>query len=248
MGLAERRGRFHGEKGRAAAVATQRAYYEATAAAYDEMHADKIEHDLALAFMGSAIGMLGVRSVLDVGSGTGKVPLYLKSTMPPVRAIGLEPSPALREQGYGKGLTPDELVDGDAQALPFANGTFDLVCAFAALHHIPDPQKAVSEMLRVGSTAIFISDCNNFGTGRWWVKAVKQAINATRLYPAAVRLRTGGKCYAISEDDGLHYSYSVFNNYRQLSAACSRVHMLNTRPSGVNLYRSASHVALLGIK
>ena len=52
----------------------------------------------------------------------------------------------------------------------------------------------------------------------------------------------------ISEGDGLAYSYSVFNDYGQIRAQCSSVHLVNLLDAGVNPYRTATHVALLGIK
>ena len=60
-------------------------------------------------------------------------------------------------------------------------------------------------------------------------------------------IKTRGKGYTISKEDGLAYSYSVFNDYAQIAEACTRVHLINTVASGPNLYRSAPGVALLGI-
>jgi len=230
-------------------VAIQRAYYSHTAQQYDDMHvSDKAEHEFALAFMLSMISFLEIGSVLDIGSGTGRAPLRLKALYPNLRVLGIEPSRELREVGYGKGLSQSELADGDAQGLAFADGAFDLVCEFGALHHIPDPGKAVSEMLRVASKAIFISDCNNFGKGGFLMRAAKQTLRSLRLWSVADFVKTRGKGYLISEGDGLSYSYSVFTHYRPIWRCCRSVHLLNTVPAGMNLYRTASHVALLGIK
>ena len=41
------------------------------------------------------------------------------------------------------------LQEGDAAALPFTDGAFDLVVCRAALHHFPDPAVQVAEMARV---------------------------------------------------------------------------------------------------
>jgi ubiquinone/menaquinone biosynthesis C-methylase UbiE len=230
-------------------IAIQRGYYAATAHKYDEMHLGEYdEHGFALAYMLAATEHLGIRSILDVGSGTGRVVIRVKEKLPTVRVVGVEPSAELREIGYRKGLSSAELVAGDAMALGFDDGSFDLVCEFAALHHIPRPAVAVSEMLRVARKAIFISDDNNFGQGGRLSRLLKQAINSCGLWPLADRIKTKGKGYSISEGDGLAYSYSVFNNHRQIAAACRSVHMLNTANAGPNLYRTASHVALLGIK
>jgi SAM-dependent methyltransferase len=174
--------------------------------------------------------------------------LVLKEEVPGIRICGIEPSPELRTAAQTKGLAPDEIVDGDAQALQYKDGDFDLVCAFGALHHIPKPSLAVGEMLRVARQAIFISDANNFGQGSALSRAIKQIANSLGLWTILDFIKSRGKGYILSEGDGLSYSYSVFNNYSQVRRACESVHLLNTMDAGVNPYKTAASVALLGIK
>lgn len=229
-------------------VAIQRAHYNEKAAIYDQWRSERDEHDFSLAFLSAMIGFFEIGSVLDVGSGTGRALFALKNAHPGIKIVGVDPSAALRGIGYEKGLSRSELIDGDAQNLGFAPGEFDLVCEFGALHHIPAPSKAVGEMLRVAKKAIFISDANNFGQGGGLGRTAKQLLHVLGLWPVANFLKTKGRGYSISEGDGLFYSYSVFNDYEQISRQCSTVHVLNTKGTGVNPYRSASCVALLGIK
>ncbi len=230
-------------------VTIQREYYRRTASQYDDRHVHSDgEHTFALWFMVSMIRYLECRSVLDIGSGTGRALIMLKEEMPGIRICGIEPSPELRAAAQAKGLAPHEIVDGDAQALKYPDGDFDLVCAFGALHHIPKPSLAVGEMLRVSRRAVFISDANNFGQGSAPARAVKQIANFLGLWPLLDFIKSRGKGYRLSEGDGLSYSYSVFNDYAQVRRACASVHLLNTTAAGVNPYRTASHVALLGIK
>jgi ubiquinone/menaquinone biosynthesis C-methylase UbiE len=230
------------------AVEVQRAYYVETSHKYDEIHQhDRDEHGLAFAYMTAMMDFLGIGSVLDVGSGTGFALLKLKEKMPHVRAVGVEPSPAQRSVGYCKGLSEAELVDGDAMRLAFADDSFDLVCEFGALHHIPRPELAISEMLRVARKAIFVCDTNNFGQGNKYLRLLKQAINSLGLWPAANLIKTKMRGYILSDGDGVMYSYSVFTNYKQISKRCTTVYLLNVAKGAPNLYRTSSHVALLGI-
>ena len=230
-------------------VNLQRQYYAETAAKYDAMQiSDQDEHQFALAVLSAMIEYHGIKSVLDVGSGTGRALRYLKSRHPGVRFVGIEPVEALRKVGHAAGLSHDELQDGDINALAAADGEFDLVCEFAVLHHVPKPKQAVAEMLRVARKAIFISDANNFGQGGLMSRCLKQGINAFGLWRVFDWLRTGGRGYHVSAGDGLFYSYSVFNEYRQLREACRSIHHFNTVDAGPSLARSAPHVALLGIK
>jgi ubiquinone/menaquinone biosynthesis C-methylase UbiE len=231
------------------AVQIQRAYYARTATGYDGLHVrTDDEHGFALSFLISVVGQFGIRSILDVGCGTGRGLLRIKDAIPGLAVAGIEPSAELRAVGHAKGLSESELIDGDAMKLAFGDGSFDLVCEFGALHHMPAPSKAVAEMLRVSRKAIFISDSNNFGQGNWLARLVKQTINTAGLWPVADLVKTKGKGYSISEEDGLYYSYSVFNDYRQIARACKSTHFLNTTDGGPNLYRTATHVALLGVK
>ena len=230
-------------------VSLQRKYYADTAAKYDAMQiSEHDEHQFALAILSAIIEYHGIKSVLDVGSGTGRALRYLKARHPHVRFVGIEPVEALRKIGHNAGLSPEELKEGDVNALAALDGEFDLVCEFAVLHHVPKPELAVAEMLRVARKAIFISDANNFGQGGAASRLLKQLINALGLWRAFDWLRTGGKGYHVSVGDGLFYSYSVYNNFRQIRKACRYVHQFNTTDADLGLYRSSPSVAILAVK
>ncbi len=87
--------------------------------------------------------------VLEVAVGTGvNLPRY-----PPGAAVtGLDLSRAMlavaRERIVGLGR-PVALVEGDAQALPFADRTFDTVVCTLGLCSVPDDRAAIAEMHRV---------------------------------------------------------------------------------------------------
>jgi SAM-dependent methyltransferase len=181
------------------------------------------------------------------GPGPGAL-LYLKRFRPDLRVGGVEPVEQLRHVGHASGLAEAELVAGDATRLDFGDGAFDIVCAFGVLHHVRSPERVVGEMLRVARKGIFLSDSNKVGQGAWVVRVVKQMLNALGLWRVADFVKTRGKGYTLSEGDGLAYPYSVFNNYQQVRAVCRSVHVVNTAPAGINPYRTAGHVALLGVK
>ena len=226
----------------------QRAYYASTAATYDDAHIEASEHRLGLQLMLATIRHYEFGSVLDVGCGTGRALTFIKRELPTVTVVGIEPSAELRAIGHQKGLTADELREGDALRLPFDDQSFDLVCEFSALHHIAQPARAISEMLRVAKRGIFISDTNNFGQGGPVVRLIKQAINAAGLWSIADWIKTGGRGYSVSEGDGVAYSYSVFNDWPQIRRHCRIVHVVNTDGAGINPYRTAAHVAVVGLK
>ena len=154
-------GAFHAD--RSDGVARQRAYYATTAGLYDEMHQSEHKSSLAMPFFLAALDHLGISSILDVCSGTGVALMKIKDRRPHIAIVRIEPVSELRRIGHAKGLSEAELIGGDATNLPFEGASLDLVCEFATLHHIPEPSRAVAEMLRVARKAIFICDSNNFG-------------------------------------------------------------------------------------
>lgn len=104
------------------------------------------------------VGLLGVapgERVLDVGCGSGAATRTLaKKVAPNGRVTGVDPSGALlkitRELADQAGLgSLIELKEGDCRALPFVDGLFDAAVAATALSHIPDPDRALAEMVRV---------------------------------------------------------------------------------------------------
>ena len=228
----------------------QAEYYTKTSQSYDKSHLSNIknEHDFALSFLSSCIEFYNTQSVLDVGAGTGRALLYLKKKFPNLKIFGIEPVENLREEAYSKGLAREVLIEGYGEKLSFEDESFDLVCEFGILHHVPHANIIISEMLRVSRIGIFISDSNNFGQGNRLSRFIKQGINAFHLWKAYNYIRTKGKVYQISEGDGLFYSYSVFNDLKQIKNSCPTIHIVNTQQSGINPYRSAPHVALIALK
>jgi ubiquinone/menaquinone biosynthesis C-methylase UbiE len=85
--------------------------------------------------------------VLDVAAGTGHVARRLA---PQVRTVvAFDATRAMLEKGRGQ--APDNVlfVQGDAAALPFLDGSFDVVVTRFAVHHFDDPAVQVAEMRRV---------------------------------------------------------------------------------------------------
>lgn len=230
-------------------IKLQRNYYARTAGIYEDLHVQEDdEHYFALAWMAALIGQYGYSSVLDVGAGTGRGLFFLKAMFPGLRVVGVEPSPELRKIGQDNGLSQEELIDGDALNLGYADGSFDLVCEFGVLHHVKYPRRMLGEMLRVSKSGLFISDDNHYANGSPLNQKTKRLLRSLHLWKAAYWLRTGGKCYAISEGDGLSYAYSVFDDFDFVRKRCKQVNMVNTCGVGANLFCSARNVALFGRK
>lgn len=88
---------------------------------------------------------------LDVSTGGGHVALALAPHVARVTASDLTPQmlAAARRHLSARGVTNADYVIADADALPFLDGSFDLVTVRIAPHHYPDAARAVREMARV---------------------------------------------------------------------------------------------------
>jgi SAM-dependent methyltransferase len=89
-------------------------------------------------------------SVLDVGSGTGALAFAILEAAPSARVTGVDPS--LAYVRYAQARTPGDRVRfqvGDAQALALPGATFDRTASLLVMNFIPDPAKALREMIRV---------------------------------------------------------------------------------------------------
>jgi demethylmenaquinone methyltransferase/2-methoxy-6-polyprenyl-1,4-benzoquinol methylase len=90
--------------------------------------------------------------VLDVASGTGLVAQELARKN--LRVVGVDQSPAMLRRGVtsirSRGLQEQvHLAMGQAQALPFADETFDAVTFTYLLRYVDDPGATLRELARV---------------------------------------------------------------------------------------------------
>lgn len=92
-------------------------------------------------------------SVLDVGCGRGDEVIELARMVGETgRAVGLDMSETMVVEGRGRAAQAGvraEFKVGDAQALPFADRSFDAARIERTLQHLPDPDRALRELRRV---------------------------------------------------------------------------------------------------
>lgn len=90
------------------------------------------------------------KRVLDVGSGNGYVLAKYAAEGAAVYGVDVtETGVALCRRRFELQGLQGHFQVGDAQALPFADNSFDCVCSMGVLHHVPDTALAVSELFRV---------------------------------------------------------------------------------------------------
>lgn len=95
-----------------------------------------------------------IGTFVDVGAGTGMVieRLSHRDAFAGWTMIGLELFDDMVEAGNARFTAqgvPAEMRQGDAQALPLADASVDMVVSRATIHHLPDKIAALREMARV---------------------------------------------------------------------------------------------------
>jgi len=83
-------------------------------------------------------------TVLEVGCGTGLILGRLAQHAK--QAVGVDLSPGMLRRAHERGL---HVTIGSATQIPFATNSFDVVCSFKVLAHIPDIAGAMAEIARV---------------------------------------------------------------------------------------------------
>jgi ubiquinone/menaquinone biosynthesis C-methylase UbiE len=153
-------------------VTDYRAIYAEHADRYHELvSAEDARGELPRAL--AAMARLRGADALDVGAGTGRVTRLLCEAG--ARVTALEASPAMlavARRELGRRAT---LIEGDARALPFADGSFDVVVAgwvFGHFRHWNEPGwredvgRAVGEMRRVARPGGVVAVIETLGTGQ----------------------------------------------------------------------------------
>ncbi len=147
--LARDRDRLAGIKREHAEAA--RRYFAENAGDWDTIRALHVAEDRVEAAIRKAVGDNPFDSLLDLGTGTGRMlellaPLYS-------RAVGIDASPNMlavaRANLDRAGVLNAQVRLGDIYNLPLPRGSFDLVTIHQVLHYLDDPERALAEAARV---------------------------------------------------------------------------------------------------
>lgn len=100
------------------------------------------------------------KSLLDVGCGPGTITAEFATRLSPGRVVGVDAAAdaivAAERHAAEVGATID-LVQADALALPFNDGTFDITHTHQTLQHVAEPVSMLQEMARVTVTGGIIA-------------------------------------------------------------------------------------------
>jgi len=102
--------------------------------------------------------------VLDVGCGPGTITAGIADAVFPGRVTAVDASlsqlEGARRLSEGREIVNMQFVNASANAMPFADGSFDVVFAHALLEHLGDPVGALREFWRVTQHGGFVAVCS----------------------------------------------------------------------------------------
>ena len=150
-------------------------YHDVAADSYDSkwgIDFGPIGQDQVLGKLAKALGRAPSApfgDALEIGAGTGYFTLNLAQLGLIERPTASDISPGmlatLAETAAELGLEVQTVVT-EAERLPFADGSFDLVFGHAVLHHVPDLETAFAEfhrVLRPGGVVAFMGEPSRYG-------------------------------------------------------------------------------------
>jgi ubiquinone/menaquinone biosynthesis C-methylase UbiE len=147
-----------------------------------------------------ALSLIPGDRVLDVGCGTGAASRLAAAVAESVVGIDLAPE-MIRTAVEAAGDAPNLRFEvGDAERLPFGDGSFTAVMCSNSLHHHPYPAASVAEMTRVlapGGRLAIGDACSDHAAARvadWFLR---------RFEPGHVRLYRAGELVAFARSAGL---------------------------------------------
>jgi SAM-dependent methyltransferase len=142
------------------AVDTLKAGHRATWAAGDYAAVAEMIDVVAPDQLVARAGVSRAQDVLDVATGTGNVALRAAATG--ARVVGLDLTPELFGTARRRAAAWDveiDWVDGDAEALPFGDESFDVVLSAFGVQFAPRHEVVADELVRVCRTGGTIAVC-----------------------------------------------------------------------------------------
>ena len=139
--------------------------------------------------------------VLDLGCGPGSnLTRMLRLGLPFSRYVGFDLSPAMLTARRAHVPIEASFVQGDAQHLPFANESFDLILSTWMFSHMPEPVRVVDEaqrLLRPSGRLVVASITRPSGLGGALLRPVESVFlmgcippDEIRAWPGVVEIKT----------------------------------------------------------
>jgi SAM-dependent methyltransferase len=179
--------------------------FHAPADAYDR-HIGRYGSALAAELIRVA-GVVPGQRVLDVGCGPGALTRALATALGPAAVAAVDPSPPFAAACRAR-VPGADVREGTAEALPWEDGTFDVVLSQLVVNFLDDPLRGIGEMRRVGRPCAVVAACVwDYADGMTLLR---------RFWDAALRVDPDG---AAARDEGRVMPFCAPGELRALWSA-----------------------------
>ena len=125
----------------------------------------------------------GNSRILDVGCGAGFSTLMFREAGHEAEGVDLHPE----DRVEARAIADIPYTQGDAQSLPFPDASFDAVAMYQVLEHVPKPELALREAIRVlrPGGRLFVVGPNLLGTGHalyWAMRHTLRCLKERKLW------------------------------------------------------------------
>ncbi len=144
-------------------------YYDQISEGYEELHREEQEKKLQI--VKDNIEVNPDDKLLDVGCGTGITSDF------PCKVTGLDPAKKLLE----KCKLDIELIQAEAEDMPFDDDSFDVVVSITAIQNFHDIEKGLHEIARVGKGRFVLSFLKKSGKKDDINKLIKEIFDVTKV-------------------------------------------------------------------
>lgn len=150
-------------------------------------------------------------AILDVGCGTGLNLVEAARRFGPARLLaGIDISPGMVAVARAKMSTlglPAQIVEGDAEQLPYPDGLFDLVICNSVFHWFKNRPAAMREIARVlrpgGQLALITATAPGFGEWFALIDRLVRSVFGDAYAPSMPNLPTGAEIGVLMSQAGL---------------------------------------------
>lgn len=171
---------------------------------------------------------------LDVGCGNGAFTQLIAESCSPANLAAADPSPGQLDHARGRSISgAPQFVQADAMAMPFPDDSFDYVVSALVLFFVPEPARALSEMVRMvrpgGTVAAYLWDLPQGGFPYEQLELLFEAFGATRTQPPHAAIAEPRRMFELWHDAGLEdiatvpltveRRFNTFDDYWQAAMA-----------------------------
>jgi ubiquinone/menaquinone biosynthesis C-methylase UbiE len=166
--------------------------YDLTAGMYDARYAEEQEAKYHAALADTKPTGL----VLDLGCGTGLLFSHIASKATNVVGVDVSKGLLLQARERAKTLGNVDLIQADADHLPFKNDVFNAVFAFTVLQNMPKPLETLMEIRRTARDYAVVTVTGLKKT--FSTKALEKLLRNAGLHVVSVKDEEKLKCYVAS--------------------------------------------------